>query len=569
MVGNARGQTNWRGRCRAVVIAYPIAHPIALKSARKLPLDHRIGTNSIDRMASISSVSTQSLLAQQQLASSAASAAAQQSALTSNAGTASQAASSTKVTLGQSTAAPTYTVAAVTPTPVWEHSANDLISMRMGGNMSGSTLSARFGGLGAALLGQVASTGSDFSQSVIQVPEGESVDGVTSASFHAPSANEIQLTVTTRSGATVDIKLGSDGDRLNVQMSVKDGELTESERDALGKLSESFQKSIDGLTATPPRLDLTGLTQYDTTALSSVRLQATVSLGNNQTQTLDFQASDTKRSVAFAGPAGAVDVSVDMTKPVTFGTPAQQAKAVSKYLQQFDDAKSRGQGDAALMSMFKDAFSALHSQYNTTTTQQSRFTLSAGDHGMLTGLADFSASIKQTATYPNPIRGQEADTFNYQVSQSTQLQGRGQADRGVKQQQSSSLDASYHRALSADTPLNLTESKYSQNYYYEQIHDKASSETEIAYRKGNLVKATLTQSAEQSQHTQKYVMGQLEEDFTTPTSKSRTVDVLSLVKAAERTDAKGIARNKEEQERVLASMQDKVMLEPNAARIVG
>lgn len=515
-------------------------------------------------MVAISSVGSQSRALTQSASPAAAAAAA-----SNGAPAAAQPTASTTVTLGQSAASPTYSITPVTPTPVWEHASNDLISMRMAGNMSGSTLAARFGGLGAALLDQVKADGASFSQSIMQLAPGQSADAVSSADLHAPAANEIALTVTTRSGATVNIKLGSNGDRLSVQMSVKDGQLTDAERDALGKLSESFQKSIDGLTQTPPRLDLSGLTQYDATALSSVRLQANLSLGNNQTQTLDFQADDKHRSVTAAGPAGTVDLSVDMTKAVTFGTPAQQAKAVSKYLQQFDDARTRGQGDASLMSMFKDAFSALHSQYNTTTTQQSRFTLSNGDRGLLTGLADFSASVTQTPQSVNPKRSDEVDAFAYQVSQTTQLQGRGQADRGVTQTQQSSLDASYHRALTPDIPLNLTESKYSQNYYYEQIHDKASSQTEFAYRKGQLVKATVTQTAEQSQQTQKYVMGQLEQDYTTPTSKSRTIDILAMVKAAERNSQTGLRDKGEERDRIMASMNDKIFLEPNAARILG
>ncbi|PLP96993.1 hypothetical protein [Cupriavidus pauculus] len=484
-----------------------------------------------------------------------------------------QATSATTVTLGRAAPAPanwpTYSAKSMGPTPVWEHAIGDPISMRMAGNVSASKLSARFSGLGEALMNQVAGGGASFSQSVIQLSADEPIDAVSSSSFQAHSSNEIQLTITTRGGATVGFTLGSDGDRLRVQASVTDGQLSDSEREALGKLSASFQKSIDALNEVPPRLDLAGLMQYDATQLASVHLQANLALGNNETQTLDFQADDKVRSVTSTGPTGTVKLSVDTTGPTIFGTPAQQAKAVGQYLKQFDDAKVRGQGDTALIAMFKDAFSALHSHYNTASTQQSRFTFSAGDHGMLTGLADFSASISQAPVSINPLRSNETDTFDYQVSQTTQLLGRGQADRGARQQQQSSLDASYHSALSADTPLSLNESPYSQNYYYEQIHDKASSESEFAYRKGDLMKATITQSVDQSRHTQKYVMGHLEEDSTTPTSKSRTIDVLALVKAAQNQSGTGLRRNDEARERVLSSMHDKVLLVGNAAGLAG
>ena len=477
--------------------------------------------------------------------------------------------SATSVTLSRATPLPanwpTYSAKSMGPTPVWEHAIGDPISMRMAGNVSASKLSARFSGLGEALMNQIAGGGGSFSQSIIQLPADEPIDAVASSSFQAHSSNEIQLTITTRGGAKVGITLGSDGDRLRVQATVSDGQLSDGEREAIGKLSAAFQKSIDALNEVPPRIDVNGLMQYDATQFASVHLQANLALGGNQTQTLDFQADDKVRSLTSTGPTGTVKLSVDTSNPTIFGTPAQQAKAVSQYLKQFDDAKVRGQGDAALIAMFKDAFSALHSHYNTATTQQSRFSFSAGDHGMLTGLADFSASISQAPASINPLRSDETDTFDYQASQATQLLGRGQADRGARQQQQSSLDASYHSALSADTPLSLDESPYSQNYYYEQIHDKASSESEFAYRKGDLMKATITQSVDQSRHTQKYVMGHLEEDSTSPSSKSRTIDVLALVKAAENQSGLGLRRNSEARERVLAGMHDQVLLVADTA----
>nr|WP_315595678.1 hypothetical protein [uncultured Cupriavidus sp.] len=519
-------------------------------------------------MVAISSVGSQSLIAQQQTAASQAATSAASTPVAPVASTAS-ASPSTVVTLGQSSVSPTYSAVQTAPTPVWESAPNDLVSLRMAGNMSASKLSGRFGGLGATLLDQVRDGGSSFSQAVIQLAPGTSVDTVSATDFHTQAANEIKLTITTRGGATVGITLGSDGDRLAVKLSVSDGELSDTERAAIGKLAQSFQQSIDALSEVPPRLDISGLTQYDSTALASVKLQASVAVGNNQVQTVEFQADDQQRSVTSTGPTGTLKLSVDMANAAIFGTPAQQAKAVSKYLQQFDDARSRGQGDAALMSMFKDAFSALHSHYNTATTQQSRFTLSKGDHGMLTGLADFSASVTQTPTSSNPLRTDEVDSFAYKVSQDTQLQGRSQADRAVTQQQQSSLDASFHRALSADAKLSLTESKYSQSYYYDQIHDSASSQSQFAYRKGKLVSATLTQSAQQSQRTQKYVIGELESDTTTPTSRTRTVDVLALVKAAEKDSRDGLRGNQQVQENVLAGMEDKVMLEPHTSALLG
>ena len=218
-------------------------------------------------MVAISSVGSQSLIAQQQTA---ASQAASSGVSTPVANTASaSASSSTVVTLGQSSVSPTYSAIQTAPTPVWESAPNDLVSLRMAGNMSASKLSGRFGGLGAALLDQVRDGGSSFSQSVIQLAPGTSVDTVSAADFHTQAANEIKLSITTRGGATVGITLGSDGDRLAVKLSVSDGELSDTERAAIGKLAQSFQQSIDALTEVPPRLDISGLTQYDSTAGAS------------------------------------------------------------------------------------------------------------------------------------------------------------------------------------------------------------------------------------------------------------------------------------------------------------
>ncbi|MEJ5176883.1 hypothetical protein [Erwinia sp. MYb416] len=224
--------------------------------------------------------------------------------------------------------------------------------------------------------------------------------------------NQGTLSVKTASGAEVELTQASDGS--GVQIKVNKGTLSEAERSALEKLSDGFKKAMEGLTGQPPRLDLSGLTRFNSAVLTSVDLQAKVT-GENKL-TLAFHADTNTRSVKSTGTLGTVDISVDMSKRAILGNESQQQRALSQYLKQFDRAQSRGEGNSTLMTMFKDAFTALNSHYD-------------------------------------------------------------------------------HKALTSGLQLALTADRNAQNYFYTQIDDKAESTTEVQYRKGALVSATLDQSA--------------------------------------------------------------------------
>ena len=92
----------------------------------------------------------------------------------------------------------------------------------------------------------------------------------------------------------------------------------------------------------------------------------------------------------------------------------------------------------AALAMFKDAFQ----QLNSAAPQQGAgkaSTLTEVDHAMLTGLADFSASLADTPGSPNPMRPGEADTFAYQASQTTSVGGHGPLHRTLSQKQHTHL----------------------------------------------------------------------------------------------------------------------------------
>lgn len=341
------------------------------------------------------------------------------------------------------------------------------------------------------------------------------------------------LNVKTASGALVELSQATDGS--GVQITVKQGNLSEAERSALEKLSDGFNKAMEGLTGQPPRLDLSGLTKFNSAVLTSVDLNAKVT-GENALS-LDFHADSTTRSVKSTGTLGTVDISVDMSKRAIIGNESQQQRALSQYLKQFDRAQSRGEGDSTLMTMFKDAFTALNSNYSTTPAANSRqqttyISLMRSDKNMLTGLADFTASVTQTPGTLNPMRLNEVDSFSYQVSQVSLITGTSEQNRNITQKQQSHLTASYHKSLVAGLQLNLTTDRNTQNYAYTQIDDKAESTTDVQYRKGALVSATLDHSASTSTRVQTYMKGWLESDITTPEQTSKTTDLLGKLQSA-------------------------------------
>ena len=373
---------------------------------------------------------------------------------------------------------------------------------------------------------------SNFSQSISQAPD--DTNGVVAASNanrrDAPVAASEQLSIKTASGIDVKILLTSEDGQLAVKIK-SSGELTDAERGALGKLADAFQKALDGLSAVPPKLDLGELTQFDPTILSSIDLHSTITLQDKTSQTVDFHADSTKRTLALDGPSGKVDVNVDMRNAAIRGNQQQKNAAIDSYLKQFDQAGSRGNADKSLMSLFKDAFTQMNSDYPASPPLQLfNAPLAESDHAMLSGLADFNASITQNPQAPNPRHLDELDTFSYQTSQNTTVTGLGRPDRAISQQQQSQLSSSYHLSLIPDVPLQLTTLNKSQNYYYKQIDDTASSTTTIEYEKGRLSTARSEQSASQSTRVRKYEMGELTEDTTMPSNASLTLDILATLK---------------------------------------
>ena len=375
-----------------------------------------------------------------------------------------------------------------------------------------------------------------------------------------PVWQDASMAVTTTSGRPLTLTLQADGN-LSID-GQGDAPLSDAESAAIGKLAVAFKSALDGMASAPPRMDLAGLAEVDTSVLSSVHLSAKATNADQTVQTIDFTSNARARAVKVDGALGKLDVSVDLSSPAVAGSKAQQAAAITNYLKQFEQAASRGHADPALMAMFKDAFTQMNAPagIDATGVTRSASWLNDTDHALLSGLADFSASITQTATASNPYRANEHDGFSFQVSQTTQVSGRNASERGITQTSSSQLHASFHSALSPDAHLNLTDDPKSQNYYYTQIDDSARSNTTIGYQKGRLVQATQSNTASQSTERSKYIMGQKVEDVTTPLTKSQQRDLLPLLAEMERHPPQ-TTKERDERTRKLAGIHDSLVFQ--------
>lgn len=421
----------------------------------------------------------------------------------------------------------------------WESAVQDSVSTLMSTNVAARSAAGRFGGLGAALLNQLRGDVSHVSQTVGLAPAAapNSPYGITAAppAMHGAGDDKISLSITTKSGVQVSLSLDNQDDGLAVQMTTS-GELNEAERGALAGLAGAFQDAIDGMTQEPPSVRLEGLAQFNPAVLASVDLRAAIRLNTDPqgTQSLHFQADGAGRAVSLSGPSGTASVKVDTGNLSALGSPDQQARALANHLKQFDQAASRGRADSGLMNMFKEAFAGLSTnvgaaQPRTGVAAAGKWELAAEDHAALTGLADFTASVSQASSAINPMRPSEQTSFAYDVSQSTSIGGRSQGERTVSQQQKSELNASFHTPSVPGAALRLDYSQESQNYDYHQIKDAASSNVDLAYSDGRLVKATLNQSASQSARVMSYIMGKLVSDTVTPGQQSFQRDLLAVL----------------------------------------
>lgn len=486
---------------------------------------------------------------------------------------------STTVSLGQNTNngdARTYSSRGVIDATqvryALEKDSQDKLSARLISGIQTASIGSRLQGLGAAILEQLAANGGQsISQSVFALDDGVQPSAealkLKGDMLRQSPANAVSLSLTTASGATVTLSLASNEQGLAVSADVQGGQLTTEELEGLGALADSFQGAIDGLNEEPPRLQLGKLATLDPALFSSLKMSAKLDTLSGEQQTFDLNLDDTARTLSVQGPSGNVQMNLDNRDSSLLGSSAQRHAAISNYLSQFDAAQRRGDGDETLVSLFKDAFVQLNSANDAGATATDRIpVLAANDRALLSGLADFSASISQTTQRINPLQPGETDRFDYKVSQSTTTRGAAHSSRSVQQDQQASLTAAYH----SNVKLPLDNDPESQNYRYHEVSDQSSSSTRLVYDKNRLVEASATQQASQNERVRTYVKGDLTDDVSTPKSASASHNLLDLLDDAfqrERTSLKqrGVSILEEQ----LQSQRGKWLLQSDPAGIRG
>ncbi|PWB35129.1 hypothetical protein DCO48_03850 [Pseudomonas sp. SDI] len=450
---------------------------------------------------------------------------------------------STTVSLGQTSTsgndARTYTPrGALGPTQVryvLEQDSLDKLSFRLMSGAQSAAIGSRFQGLGAALLEQlVANGGQSISQAVLSYADGAQPSAevlrLQGNQLREEPTNAVNLSLTTASGATVTLALASGEKGLAVSAEVQGGQLSADELNGLAALTDSFESAINGLTQEPPKLQLGALAKLDPALFTSLKMNARLDTPSGEQQLFDLNLNDSARTLSLQGPNGNVQLNLDTRDTTLLGSSSQRQAAISNYLSQFDAAQRRGKGDENLVSLFKDAFVQLNSADDSgRASSVNNPVLAAKDRVLLSGLADFSASISQHRQQINPLQPGEVDRFDYKVSQTTTVRGTAQSTRSVQQDQQARLSAAYHASLNPQVALKLDHDPQSQNYRYHEINDQASSSTRLAYDKTRLVDASATQQASQNERIRTYVNGELNSDVSTPKSVSESRNLLGLL----------------------------------------
>ncbi|PAV67339.1 hypothetical protein WR25_03136 [Diploscapter pachys] len=422
----------------------------------------------------------------------------------------------TQVILGQDTRVPdseTYTSRGTLdnaqPSYTWEQDGLDKLSMYMFSAVKSSSTAARFQGLGSALVEQLAASGGQrVSQSALQV-------------------NETDTT-----------PLNLQQSRLREFASNTGGELNANELKGLAALADGFQSAINGLTRQPPSLQLGSLVKLDPNLFSGLQMNAKLDLPSGGQQTFDLRLDGSTRSLKLDGPSGQVQLDLDSQGGALLGGKAQRQAALDNYLTQFDEAQKRGKGDAQLTSLLKDAFSQLNSiDDNSPRPAGHNDAVNTYSRALLSGLADFKASIVQPSSRPNARRLDEEDRFAYQVSQSTSTSGQG-TTIARQQRQEAKLDAAWHSSLSSAAKLTEADPFDEKNYRYHTLSETASSTTELSFVDNVLKEAKATQEATSTKRVLAYEGGKLESDVSTPESVSRSRNLLNLLDDLFKTDEK-------------------------------
>lgn len=374
-----------------------------------------------------------------------------------------------------------------------------------------------FNGLGGVLLAQLQDNPGDLTQVLTSAQVGESA-------VRAGQDSAVALTITTRTGITVSLSLTRQSDGMAVEIKTS-GTLSQDESEAIAGLGEAFQKALDGLAQQPPKMDLSGLTKFDSSILKSVDLKTDIRSGDTRLQSLNFRSDDAERWVAYQDQNVSLKMTSDRSQNANGGNAFQQQLTLSAYDKQFD--KARSEGNKAQMDMLKSVFRALNEstaseQGEATTSANTAIRLGSNAASRLSGLNDFSLSLSETEQAINPWRYEEKKSFAYQASRTTENNRLNDGSGTVKQTTHAHLSASWYKPLDASTPLSLNMKKSSQNYYYHPLEQDSLKTTSLnVNNQGQLASVGTTSQISNRETVTKYVLGEMIDSVVTPEEENK------------------------------------------------
>ena len=392
----------------------------------------------------------------------------------------------------------------------------------------GSASVSSMAGLGSALLGNLKEPRGDFTQALT----GVSTDVGASA---GANKSAVTLSIATKSGSTVHLTMTQQDNGIAVEVKTEGEALNDDDAAAVANLGSALSKALSGLGQQPPKLDISGLTNFDSNRLKSVDLKTDIRNGDDSLQSLNFHADDKARSVAYQDGDYSLKMSSDMSKAALAGSYGQQQLALKAYDDKFDKARIAGNGDRGQMEAMKSVFRALNTTRDAESakvTPGQNLTLDTSGVSQLSGLNDFSLSLVQTEKSPNPLHEEEKDRFAYTASQSSEEQTRDDGSKTVKQTARSHLSAAWHEAIDPSIPLALNKMKSSQNYFYHLVENDEENTTTLNYNgRGQLASVGHNEQVNNRSTVQKYVLGKLVDQTVTP-EKYANSNVRSLLGSA-------------------------------------
>lgn len=417
------------------------------------------------------------------------------------------------------------------PTRSWSAAPGDAISSLMQRNAASNTgnLAAQWRGLGGALLTQLAQTGGDYRQTLVQHASGVATgDALASARDNAVT---LQLRIRTQSGATVELSIAVNRgtDRVSSGLQVEmhsSGPLSDAERKALGALADGLDKALAGLgRADAPQVDLSGLLDYDDKQLAGLELTVRSPLADDPLRSFSLQASARETRLDMQGTAGTVSLRLDNAAPLAAAREEVRQASIAQYLAQFDAAAERGHIGAELVTQLRQSFAQLHGANGDRAQPLERTpqTLQNQVAPLLSGLADFELRIAGEFSKNNK-NGYltEVSEASYEAAQRTQVRTTSaKGDVDLTQTRSAALQSKILRAL-GEAEIDLKDG----NYRRTDIDDQSQGTTHLSTVDGKLVQAWAEQSERQRRTDATLLNHQVVQTHTVPRERQQREDLL-------------------------------------------